>query len=107
GKTLTGMAKKLSSESASRERRLLYDIRSRVSRFSTAPIEAARVTRAEHLDRVCRRLGAKATLQVVEGADHSFDVLKLSGRTESDVMEEPARTIAVCGRAPIDRDREF
>ncbi|MBA3345043.1 MAG: hypothetical protein H0T44_07035 [Gemmatimonadales bacterium] len=56
---------------------------------------------------VCRRLGAKATLQVVEGADHSFDVLKLSGRTESDVMEEPARTIAVCGRAPIDRDREF
>lgn len=37
---------------------------------------------------VCRRLGDRATLQVVEGGDHSFKVLKRSGRTEEEVMEE-------------------
>ena len=37
---------------------------------------------------VCRGLGARATLHVVEGADHSFHVLKRSGRTEEEVMEE-------------------
>jgi predicted alpha/beta-hydrolase family hydrolase len=42
---------------------------------------------------VCGRLGARATLHVVEGADHSFAVLKRSGRTGADVMEELATTI--------------
>ncbi len=37
---------------------------------------------------------AQATLHVVEGGDHSFKVPKRSGRTEEDVMEELAGTIA-------------
>ena len=72
--------------------------------------------RAEHLDRVplpmlflqgtrddladlalitsvCGALGERATLHVVEGADHSFAVLKRSGRTDADVMAELADTI--------------
>ena len=37
---------------------------------------------------VVKRLGAGATLYLVEGGDHSFHVLKRSGRTDSDVMSE-------------------
>src|SRR5690606_33987590 len=33
-------------------------------------------------------LGPRATLHVVEGADHGFAVLKRSGRTGADVLEE-------------------
>ncbi len=40
---------------------------------------------------IVERLGARATLHVVEGADHGFDVLKRSGRTSADVLEELAR----------------
>jgi len=43
---------------------------------------------------VCRDLGSRATLHVVEGGDHSFAVLKRSGRTDGEVMEEMTRTIA-------------
>lgn len=43
---------------------------------------------------VCGRLGQRATLHVVEGGDHSFAVLKRSGRSEADVLEELAGTIA-------------
>jgi predicted alpha/beta-hydrolase family hydrolase len=43
---------------------------------------------------VCDHLGARATLHVVEGADHSFGVLKRSGRTNADVIAELAATIA-------------
>jgi predicted alpha/beta-hydrolase family hydrolase len=43
---------------------------------------------------VCDRLDARATLHVVEGADHSFAVLKRSGRTGVEVMQELADTIA-------------
>jgi predicted alpha/beta-hydrolase family hydrolase len=43
---------------------------------------------------ICDRLGARATLHVIEGADHSFHVLKKSGRTDSDVLKELARTAA-------------
>jgi predicted alpha/beta-hydrolase family hydrolase len=35
----------------------------------------------------------KATLHVVQGGDHSFSVLKRSGRTEAEVMAELAETI--------------
>lgn len=35
---------------------------------------------------VVRRLGKRATLHLVEGGDHSFHVLKRSGRTDGDVM---------------------
>jgi predicted alpha/beta-hydrolase family hydrolase len=40
---------------------------------------------------VVEGLGARATLHVVEGADHGFDVLKRSGRTSADVLEELAQ----------------
>jgi hypothetical protein len=79
--------------------------------FPLHPPKRPGVTRAEHLDRVespmiflqgtrddladlglmtsvCHRLGPNASLHVVEGADHSFAVLKRSGRTEAEVMEE-------------------
>jgi len=37
---------------------------------------------------ICAELGARATLHVIEGADHSFHVLKSSGKTVEDVLEE-------------------
>jgi len=48
----------------------------------------------ELLRPVVTRLGARATLHVVEGADHGFAVLKRSGRTNADVLAELARTVA-------------
>ena len=42
---------------------------------------------------VCSGLGPRATLQVVEGADHSFGVLKRSGRSDGEVMQELASAI--------------
>lgn len=74
-------------------------------------------TRAEHLEHValpmlflqgtrdtfadlsllrpmCAKLGPRATLNVVETADHSFHVLKRSGTTDADVLRELARTTA-------------
>src|SRR5438094_8206344 len=43
---------------------------------------------------VVKRLGERATLHIVEGGDHSFKVLKRSGRTEAEVMEELVGAIA-------------
>lgn len=43
---------------------------------------------------VVRDLGDRATLHVVEGGDHSFKVLKRSGRAETEVMAEIAETVA-------------
>jgi len=42
---------------------------------------------------VVKRLGNRVTLHLVEGGDHSFKVLKRTGRTETDVMNELADTI--------------
>ncbi len=42
------------------------------------------------LQPVLDRLGARATLHLVEGGDHSFKVKKSTGRTEADVMAELA-----------------
>jgi len=42
---------------------------------------------------VVKRLGKRVTLHIVEGGDHSFKVLKRTGRTEADVMNELADTI--------------
>jgi hypothetical protein len=42
---------------------------------------------------VTAELGARATLHVVEGADHSFHVLKRSGRTDALVLHELLETI--------------
>ena len=99
-------------------RRSLEGVRGLV--FLGFPLHPARqpgVTRAEHLGRVeapmlflqgtrddladlglitsvCAALGPTATLHVVEGADHSFGVLKRSGRTEAEVTDELALAIA-------------
>src|SRR5438093_8378657 len=43
---------------------------------------------------VVKRLGERATLHIVEDGDHSFHVLKRSGRTDGDVMGELVGTIA-------------
>jgi uncharacterized protein len=42
---------------------------------------------------VCESLGPLATLHIVEGADHSFHVLKRSGRTDAEVLAELAQTV--------------
>jgi len=46
------------------------------------------------LQPVVKRLGERATLHLVEGGDHSFHVLKRSGRTDTDVMGELVGVIA-------------
>jgi len=43
---------------------------------------------------VCAKLGAHATLHVIETADHSFHVLKKSGCSDEDVLRELAETTA-------------
>jgi predicted alpha/beta-hydrolase family hydrolase len=43
---------------------------------------------------VIAQLGEHTTLHVVEGGDHSFKVLKRTGRTDADVMTELTETIA-------------
>jgi len=42
---------------------------------------------------VCAKLGSRATLHVIETADHSFHVLKSSGRTDAEVLRELAATV--------------
>jgi len=41
---------------------------------------------------VCGELGPRATLHVIDTADHSFHVLKKSGRTDEEVLKELAQT---------------
>jgi len=41
---------------------------------------------------VCAKLGSRATLHVIKTADHSFHVLKSSGRTDAEVLRELAGT---------------
>jgi predicted alpha/beta-hydrolase family hydrolase len=88
--------------------------------FPLHPAGQPSITRAEHLERVqapmlflqgtrdrlaeidlirevVGRLGSRATLHVVEGADHGFEVLKRSGRTDEAVLGELAETAAAWG----------
>jgi hypothetical protein len=48
---------------------------------------------------VCERLGGRATLHVVDGGDHSFKVLKRSGRDGEEVLDELADAVAAWTRA--------
>jgi predicted alpha/beta-hydrolase family hydrolase len=48
---------------------------------------------------VCAKLGAQATLHVIETADHAFHVLKSSGKTDEQVLRELAETAASWGEA--------
>jgi predicted alpha/beta-hydrolase family hydrolase len=89
--------------------------------FPLHPPKQPGVGRAEHLERVrvpmlflqgtrdtlaelglitsvCQGLGSRATLHVVEGADHSFAVLKQSGRSNPEVLEELGDTTAAWAR---------
>jgi uncharacterized protein len=43
---------------------------------------------------ICTALGSLATIHIIETADHSFHVLKSSGKTDADVMRELAQTTA-------------
>jgi predicted alpha/beta-hydrolase family hydrolase len=96
--------------------------------FPLHPAKQPAVTRAEHFERVavpmlflqgtrdsladlglitgvCGGLGPRATLHEVEGADHSFAVLKRSGRTGAEVVEELAAAVAEWSR-PLSKETE-
>jgi predicted alpha/beta-hydrolase family hydrolase len=47
----------------------------------------------DSMQRVIADLGDRATLHVVDGADHAFHVLKRSGRTDAEVLDELAETM--------------
>jgi predicted alpha/beta-hydrolase family hydrolase len=53
-----------------------------------------RLAQIERVRPVCERLGSRATLHEIEGADHGFSVLRRSGRTEAEVQEEMADAVA-------------
>jgi uncharacterized protein len=42
---------------------------------------------------ICAKLGPQATLHIVETADHSFHVLKSSGKSDTEVLRELAETV--------------
>jgi predicted alpha/beta-hydrolase family hydrolase len=42
---------------------------------------------------VCESLGPRTVLHIIEGADHSFHVLKRSGKTDSGVLSELSTTV--------------
>jgi uncharacterized protein len=56
------------------------------TRDSLADLDLIRTTTSQ--------LGQRATLHVVQGADHAFHVLVRSGRTDAQVLDELAETIA-------------
>ena len=43
---------------------------------------------------ICKDLGARATLHIIETADHSFHMLKKSGKTDAEALRELAQTTA-------------
>ena len=47
---------------------------------------------------ICEKLGSRATLHIIPEADHSFHVLKKSGKTDAEVMTELAQTTAAWAR---------
>src|SRR5213082_1677430 len=50
---------------------------------------------------VIERLGTRATLHLADGADHSFHVLKRSGRMDPEVLAELADAIAAWARSTL------
>jgi predicted alpha/beta-hydrolase family hydrolase len=52
---------------------------------------------------ICAALRARATLHVIPTADHGFHVLKSSGRSDAEVLDELARTVAAWA-APLGQD---
>jgi uncharacterized protein len=47
----------------------------------------------ELLRPICERLAPRATLHTIDGADHSFHMLKRSGRTDAEVRRELVTTV--------------
>jgi predicted alpha/beta-hydrolase family hydrolase len=47
---------------------------------------------------ICADLGSRATLHVVDAADHSFHVLKRSGRNDKEILRELAQEVAAWAR---------
>jgi uncharacterized protein len=58
------------------------------------------------LSPVIQRLGTRATLHLLEGADHSFHVLARSGRTEAEIMSEALDTMAGWLRGILSSSKE-
>jgi len=58
------------------------------------------LARWDLIEETCASLGPLATLQRLEGADHSFRVLKRSARTNEDVAEEVAANVAAWADRP-------
>ncbi len=52
------------------------------------------LARLDLMEAALGRLGSPASLHVVEGGDHSFAVLKRSGRSEDEVAAEIAKVVA-------------
>jgi uncharacterized protein len=96
--------------------------------FPLHPAGRPSTERADHLDRVglpmlflqgerdklaelsllrpiCARLGRRATLHEIAGADHGFHVPKSSGRSDADILDQLARTVATWASA-LARGRE-
>lgn len=48
---------------------------------------------------ICTKLGRRATLYVIEGADHSFHAPKKSGRNDAEILRELAETTEKWTRA--------
>jgi uncharacterized protein len=46
------------------------------------------------LKAICKDLGSRATLHIIETADHSFHMLKKSGKTDAEALRELAQTTA-------------
>ena len=57
--------------------------------------------RLDLITEVCRGLTPRATLRIIEGADHSFGVLKRAGRTADQVHDELAGAIVMWARALV------
>jgi predicted alpha/beta-hydrolase family hydrolase len=113
GKSMGG---RMSSQAAAEG--LLPDVRGLVFfGFPLHPPKQPGTKRAEHLEKVnvpmlflqgtrddladlkllkpiCKKLGKRATLHVIETADHSFHVLKKFGRSDEEVLRELAATTA-------------
>jgi predicted alpha/beta-hydrolase family hydrolase len=51
------------------------------------------LARVDLMEAEARKLGPRATLHLLEGADHGFHVLKRSGRTDEDIVGEAADTV--------------
>lgn len=57
--------------------------------------ERDRLAELELLRPICARLGRRATLHVIPTADHGFHVLKRSGHTDAEALDDLARTTAI------------